>query len=992
MPPVLVPIIAAIGVELGSAFLIMYAVQISTAILLIGGLAMSAVKARQAREDARNAYNARQVDRLRAVASPVAPREMVLGRVRKSGSVFYRGSNGQHSENYYMAIALAAHEIDAIEAYYLNDVQVTLDAGGFVEQAPYLYTNTYSAQAPRGGPYLGAVVPGSQLPIFTGGTDQIDTGNVNYQYQITSSSVRIVLHNGAAGQGADPTLLAAFHGEWLATNVVQGVAYLLIVATYSETAFPSGLPTLSAIVRGAKLYDPRNGLTVWSQNPALMMRHLYQHANFGKAQVSAEEDTRFIATANACDTSTNYVVNGVTEVNPLYRAAIVLPFGTPAKSAFDDLAQAMAGSWCFAGGSLFIKAGQYTAPVLTLTDADLAVVQTANGGSQGQQPIGISVHKERAQKFNTVKVKIWDQAQDYKMAALPPLVGTVLLARDGVELAQEITLPAVGYAPQALHCAGVAMRDARDALVVVLPFKLSAYALEPFDNVYLTLARYGWSGKAFQVLARQWSANGNLQLTLKETNASITQVDAGFLAAGFAANTNLPKPWEVASVGTLTCTTGTAELQRQSDGTITSRLRVSWAQIADAAVRDAGQIEVQYRLASATTDWQSLVVAGDETQAVTANVQDEQWYLVRARARTSLAVGDWGLQTQVLVLGKTEPPAAPATLSLTDDRAFWPGVADLDLAGYRLRNQPGATLVWPRATALHDGLVTNSPWAFSTALYGLQTVGVVAVDTTGNESAATTATFDFGQPDSSSVVQSTDLRAAGWPAGTLTLCSVSAGDLVANVATSLDLYAIPDWYTEPDLYATAYEAMVYTTPPFAASWGGGTLTLVYTAVGADVTIEYMTEGSALFDLYASADLYAEPDLYGAGSAWLPWPGALEAPRMVGIVFRVSIAGGTQQGVLSQFVLSLSAVEVDQTYTTSISSAGTRLNPASGTPPRQWISLRSVQVTPVVDSAAAIAGRVLDFSAADGPLVQLLDASFAPVTAPATVHIKGLADL
>ena len=159
-----------------------------------------------------------------------------------------------------------------------------------------------------------------------------------------------------------------------------------------------------------------------------------------------------------------------------------------------------------------------------------------------------------------------------------------------------------------------------------------------------------------------------------------------------------------------------------------------------------------------------------------------------------------------------------------------------------------------------------------------------------------------------------------------------------------------------------------------------------------LTIEYATEGSALFDWYASADLYAEPDLYGAGSAWLPWPGALEAPRMVGIIFRVSIAGGSQQGVLSQFVLSLSAAEVDQTFSLNIDAAGTRLVPANGTPPRSWISLRSVQITPVVDSAAAVAGRVLDMSPVDGPLVQLLGSSFTPVSAPATVHIKGLADL
>jgi hypothetical protein len=109
------------------------------------------------------------------------------------------------------------------------------------------------------------------------------------------------------------------------------------------------------------------------------------------------------------------VVDGATQTRALFRAGSVIPYGTPAASALSDLTQAMAGMWAFAGGELFIRAGVYTAPVMTFGDADLAVVQRTNDQEQ-QESISISVHRERAQKFNVVNVRLWDAQQGYKEA------------------------------------------------------------------------------------------------------------------------------------------------------------------------------------------------------------------------------------------------------------------------------------------------------------------------------------------------------------------------------------------------------------------------------------------------------------------------------------------------------------------------------------------------------------------------------------------------
>lgn len=873
-----------------------------TALLLVGGLAYSAAKARQAKSQATDAYNSAQQDRNVNVSSAVGARELVLGRVRKGGNVFYKASTGAYQKDLYLAIALAGHELDAIETIYLNDQEVALDGSGNVLTAPYLVNATSTAFGDATGytynlpaNYVPGSVYGFDATVTVVGlvaTTTVPGGRIVYQIIDTISAIQITSHLGAAGQTVDPALQAAFGAAWPSTNTVQGVAYLVVRARYSESAFPNGLPTVTAVVRGAKLYDPRTGLTTWSENPALMLRHVYAHARFGGATVTADEDTRFIAAANACETSTVYTVGGVAQpARELYKAALVVPFGTPARNVFDDLTQAMGGSWAFAGGSLYIKPGQYTAPVMTLTDADLAVVQR-EGASESQSPIKISVHKERSKKFNTVKATIWDQENDYKQAVLTPLTSSALVTRDGGELVQAVSMPAVGYAPQALHIAGVMMRDARDPLVVDLPFKLRAYPLELFDTVSLTLTRYGWSAKTFMVLGRTWTAQGALQLTLKETTAAITQMDAGFDPQGFAANTNLPNPWDVAAVGPLTITSGTAELLAQADGTIVSRMRVSWPQVVDAAVVQYGKVEVQYRLTTSTGAWTNMVVSGEETQAIATDVLDGASYIVRARARTTLAIGDWCLQVQHVVVGKTQPPPPfdVFTVMAQPDGtrqynfAYSPGNSPADWLGAEIRYTPGTvgSPVWADMTPLQDDATyyTSSPVELNAPLSGVWTFACKSLDTTGNESAMLVRSLTLPDRRLGNVFDEFFERTDGWT-GTKTGCHVQDGGLEADDATT--------WATAPGTWA-AWAA--WNTAPASPIYYETPVRDFGTVVAGQVNSTVDADGTVVQELATSAD----------GVSWSAWGSAASAfsTRYLKMRLTVTATGPAPVPVVRQF--------------------------------------------------------------------------------------------
>jgi hypothetical protein len=1133
--------------------------------LILGGLALSSNAQKNAKRKAREQYNAAQVDRIANISSTVAPRELVLGRVRKGGSVFYRASTGSNKATFVMLVALAGHEIDAVESIYLNDQLVTLDGNGNVQNAPYANPqsitdsvmadgsgNATLPQTPIAGSvyaYTGTVAGPDgdvvNVPAVVSGLTVTTSPNASVVYQYASSgsnaNIRAVL--GSDDQAADAALIALMPSAWTAAHRARGVAYLVCTFQYSETSFPNGLPTVSAVIRGAKVYDPRENrllysrqfenaawtkvacsltaanavanwdgtitadhftssgdgflwqtvavqsstaytfsvwlaapspisvaliartwdpgfvtyvdtvenfsitttlqrfditattrvgddnlqlfiggfgtfssgeqlyigeaqvvagthlkanvttttaaivpVTAWSNNPALLLRHVYQHASFGKSAVSPEEDDRIIAAANACDTLTDYIVGGVTENRRLYRAALTVPFGAAARDVMDDLAQSMGGSWAFAGGQLYLRAGVWTAPVLALADADLAVIER-NGASESQRPISISVHRERAQKFNTVNVTMWDLAQDYKQVTLTPLTSSALVTRDSATLAQAVTYSAIGYAPQALHVAGIMLRDARDPLTVVLPFKTKAYPVEVFDNVTLTLSRYGWSAKPFQVMAREWTQDGRLQLTLKETAESIYTRDAAFSAQGGAPNTSIPSPWYVPPVGPISIASGTAELVRQADGSVKSRMRVSWPAINDASVSNGGSVEIQYRDALSTAAWTSVQIAGNESQALITEVQDSVHYLVRARARNRLAIGDWSVQVQHQVLGKTEAPPDVDSLAVNGLVLTWPPVDAIDLAGYRLRAIAGSTANWAGGFLLHEGIITDPPYTLTASLGGLYTYMVVAVDTSGNESA---------MPASISATSAYTLAGntlESWPQaplfeGTKVAGTVSGGLLVADSTGTLFWGADSNlhWSGDSSLYwgATSYSAMVYTFGIGPSSPG---LLVLESEIAGDVVSVDMRRGSVSSFWSSDAAAFWTSDSASFWSpitaAWAPWPGALEVVAGEYIELRVTTSSGATQGVITTLTpyLDVPTVE-DYVDNAVVSSSGTRL-PLGKT----FRAIKNIQLTVQQDGGSAVTARWVD-KLATGPLVQALDISGNPVASTVDAYIKG----
>ncbi|MDQ0082950.1 hypothetical protein J2W35_003309 [Variovorax boronicumulans] len=952
------------------------------AITLVGTLALSSYQKRKAERAARAQFDAAQVDRLANVPSTVAQRELVLGMVRKGGHVFFKTSVGQYKELFIMCVAMASHEIDAYEQIYLNDQPVEINDAGQVITAPYGRAANIDANEVLGGstsalshtPVLDSVKVTREFFGGIGVTDVTEfsvSGNVvtiteaiipgqiyraYYQYSGFNSFVRITKHLGSPGQAADGELVAMLGGVWTEAHRAAGVAYLVCQFAYNDGALPSGIPTVTARIRGAKVYDPRTGVTQWSEMPPLLMRHVMLHPQFGKrTSLTAAEDARIIAATNACALAVSYT--GTDLVN-LYRAAIVLPFGSTARDALDDLAQSMGGEWAYAAGEYFVRAGVYQLPVFNLYEHDLATVQRSNDGSGSQNPTTISPHRPRNEKFNMVAIRIWDQAANYVETPITPYRADALVADDGAEISQEVTMPGVFYAPQAFHIAEVMLRDSRDPLTVTLSFKMKAYPIELFDGVTLTIARYGWNAKEFRVMARTFIPDGRVVLTLKETTSAIFAIGGGFLPGGYAPNTGLPKPWEIYPPQILSISSGEDELIVQTDGTIVNGVRVTWSPILDNSVLNGGVVELRYRVLP-DGPWISIESPGDSTQVKFTGVDDSALILVKVRVKNSLASSDWGVQQLHQVVGKTEPPPNIEDLTISGSVMSWTMPRRVpDLAGFVFRFQYGNNTDWGSAAALHNGLITESPYDLVTRPGGVVTIMGKAQDTSGNQSQVTAnIVMNLGDSPIANVIEEWDFDALGWPyqPGEQSGWTLVGGKPTANALDSLygtddqSFYGADlDSFYEP----SSYGQMVYVTQeiPIVSALAGSIMTLAIESQGTDLHIDYRLSGPG--SLYGADNdpMYgpdADPFFDGPG-AWQPWPGQLVAANEV-YQFRVTIGAGIERGILQEMVLTIDAPDIEEEISDLAVAAGGTFIPYT----KDFTVIKTIQITLQANGSGAI---------------------------------------
>ena len=423
----------------------------------------------------------------------------------------------------------------------------------------------------------------------------------------------------------------------------------------------------------------------------------------------------------------------------------------------------MAGSINYSGGTFVILAGAWRAPTLSFAEDDLV------GGLQ------VSTGLPREQVINGVRGTFFspenlDQPDDY-----PPIQSSVFQAEDNGEvLWRDLPLLATQSSTMAQRISKIVLLQARQDITVSATFNLSMLQARVGDVIQLSSDRYGWTDKTFEII--QWALKQagsdeeapamGIDCVLRETAANLYDWETSEETSyDPSPDTELPNPFIVQKVTSVNINTSEDYLFLGQDGTLYTRVYLQWINN-DAFV-------TKYRIEARNTGFGIY-----ETYAETSNTEiiigpfvDGDRYDFRIISINYL--GRESLPFELnnrLIVGKQSPPPDVETFTLlrmpdgTREYSWTYPDPPLDLAGFIIKSASGLGKQWAELTTLETAPKDARRLESNQLAAGAYTVGIKAIDTTGNESVnALIIDSTLGNPRLAGAILWIDFAGLGWP-------------------------------------------------------------------------------------------------------------------------------------------------------------------------------------------------------------------------------------
>jgi len=554
-------------------------------------------------------------ERGQMVRSPIAARSIIYGRCRVSGTIVYISTTGTKNEYLHLVVALAGHEVEAIDEIYFNDEEVPLT--------------------------------GNQPTGFYSGVALINK------------------KRGVPNDTADADLIAATvnltDGKWTSDHKLSGIAYLYVRLTWDAEKYPSGIPNISAVVRGRKVFDPRTSTTVYSANAALCLRD-YLTNSLGMGMTTAEmDDTAFQAAANICDE--NVEIKPVTTPTPTeenrYEANGVVSTSASPDENIGKLLSAMGGLIAYTGGKIAPYAAAYRIPTVTFSEKHFV------------GPISVQTRTSARDRVNSVKGVYLSEINNWQVTDFPTITDAAYVSADnGSVFFRDVVLPFTTSSSCAQRLAVIELRRAREEITMSARFRLEAMQVRAGDTVMITNSKLGFSSKVFEVMEWNFASGGNppevfVDMTLRETDSSVYSwnVTDEIYTAG-ALNTTLPDPFTISAPTNLSLTADGTTQFIQLDGTVTPRIRVAWTPPAVGFIESGGAVVIEYKPSTSTTylTWSRLEGAQTE-DFISSDVKIGTNYNVRIYGESYFRISTSYLSGTITVVKDTTAPSIPTGLT-----------------------------------------------------------------------------------------------------------------------------------------------------------------------------------------------------------------------------------------------------------------------------------------------------------------------------------------
>lgn len=405
--------------------------------------------------------------RTQMVRQPITSHRIVYGRTRVSGPIVFIHSRPASDSSdkldiLHVVIVLAAHEVEEIEDIFFNDGIIALDGNGDATADPYKQGSTVYAS--------------------------------------------VYKHLGSASQLADTVLVANSAGKWSSGHRLRGLAYIHAQLRFDEKAYASGLPNISALIKGRKVYDPRTEETEWSENAALCILD-YVTSEFGlNASLDEIDLNSFIAAANICDeevdtidgTESRYTCNGVVDLSAKPRDVL------------EDMLSSCAGFLTYTGGKWRLKVGAYNAPMYTLEP------------QHAREAVMLKPHRSRRSLINTVRGAFISPDHQWQPTDYPEISNSAYVTQDGdEETAATLDLPFTQSPTMAQRIALIALEQNRRQKQILFPSNLVGFQLAAGNTIAVDLPRFGLAGLPCTVTTWAMTEDLGVDLTLDEDGPDI---------------------------------------------------------------------------------------------------------------------------------------------------------------------------------------------------------------------------------------------------------------------------------------------------------------------------------------------------------------------------------------------------------------------------------------------------------------------------------------
>lgn len=411
------------------------------------------------------------------VRDPSATRKILYGTCRTGGTVVFADTSGVDNKYLHMIVAVAGHKVNAFKKVMFDD-EVVWDNGTY---------QTFEAE----------------------NSTENWSDYVDFEFRDGTQTVAI------------PQLVLDVT-DWTDNHKLLDTAYVYCRLAYDDKAYTRGIPNISFIIEGKKIYDPRKDSTssvydsslgvsthradtesTWSfsNNSALVLLDYMRDTEHGLNEDIANINlAELAASADVCDQDVSLSAGGTQK---RFTCDGQLDTRASFKSNIENILSSMIGSCAYSAGQFHITAHYYKTPDANVIDETMMV-----GGLQ------VVTKTSRRKLYNAVKGQFISEEENYVVADYPAQTSSTYATADGETIYLDLTHTMVTNNIRAQRLARLSMLKSRLQMAVSFKTNLKGMRYKVGDNIKITNAKMGFVEKVFMVTGYQLTPDPQLGMVV----------------------------------------------------------------------------------------------------------------------------------------------------------------------------------------------------------------------------------------------------------------------------------------------------------------------------------------------------------------------------------------------------------------------------------------------------------------------------------------------